>query len=299
MLKFSVVVCTYNRIDYLKKCLNSIFDLDYFNYEVVVVNDGSLDGTVDYLESIGRKNFFFVSHKDNSGLSKARNMGVKVSNGEVVVFVDDDCVVDKNILKAYSQKFTENKNLDFVIGQLFYVAKDYVGRFPERVVQNLDCHWPMGSSSAYRKEAFLKFGLYREEYFYYHNEDSEWAVRAVSSGAKYDRESEAIIYHQKAFWNYKTLLSSARNASVWVRLKKEYKQNYNHFGSPIKFGFIIYPVDYIYILFFPMILPVLLIRYIINGKREFRIFFAKWPVYLFVRRFCIYKEAIKNKVFII
>ena len=50
--KFSIVVCTFNRLNYLKKCLNSLLEIDFPEYEIIIVNDGSKDGTKNFLNSL-------------------------------------------------------------------------------------------------------------------------------------------------------------------------------------------------------------------------------------------------------
>jgi glycosyltransferase involved in cell wall biosynthesis len=92
--KVSVVICAYNAESTIEACLQSLLQLRYANFEVVVVDDGSVDGTLE----IARRFPFRVIHQENRGLSNARNVGIAAATGEYVVFTDSDCVVDSDWL---------------------------------------------------------------------------------------------------------------------------------------------------------------------------------------------------------
>jgi glycosyltransferase involved in cell wall biosynthesis len=297
--KCSVILSTFNRIDYLKKSIPALLSLDYSDYEIIVVNDGSSDATKNYLDSFKNNPKVRVFHNEkNLGLSFSRNIGIRQASYEVVAFTDDDCLVDKNWLNFLLKGF-KDENVGFVIGQTFYVAKNYKGYFPERLVQNIGAKWPMGCNIAYKKNVFERFGYFEDKFFRFGNEDSEMAIRVVSKGLTFTREVEALVYHQMMDWQASQLLRSAHNFSVWPLLKKIYPNYYLCFEPKIKSGFIVDARDYLYFLFLPILLPVLLVRYFLHGKRDLKIFFTKWPVYLFLKRYYIYREAIRQRVFMI
>jgi glycosyltransferase involved in cell wall biosynthesis len=90
----SVVICAYNAESTMEACLQSLLQLRYPNFEVIVVDDGSKDATREIAERFP----FRVIHQENKGLSVARNVGIEASSGEYVVFTDSDCVVDPDWL---------------------------------------------------------------------------------------------------------------------------------------------------------------------------------------------------------
>ena len=102
----SVVIPTYNRLPILKKCLdaleNQILNVEIHSYEIVIVDDGSTDGTVDWLrnniETYPHLRLFEQSH---GGPARARNVGVENSKGDLIVFIDSDLVVDRYFLKNH------------------------------------------------------------------------------------------------------------------------------------------------------------------------------------------------------
>jgi glycosyltransferase involved in cell wall biosynthesis len=93
--RVSVVVCTYNGGRTLEQCLRTLRQLDYPDYEVIVVDDGSSDNTQEIL---GRYPFVRAIHQPNRGLSVARNVGLGAATGEIVAYTDSDCYADPDWL---------------------------------------------------------------------------------------------------------------------------------------------------------------------------------------------------------
>jgi hypothetical protein len=96
-----VVVCCYNGAGTIRDCLESLVKLDYPNYEVIVVNDGSTDET----EVIVKEYDFRLISIENQGLSNARNVGLQAATGEIVAYIDDDAFPDEHWLKYIAAKF--------------------------------------------------------------------------------------------------------------------------------------------------------------------------------------------------
>lgn len=293
----SVIIPTHNRIKALQNCLVSLFTQTLQPNEIIVINDGSTDSTKKYLQDLGNK-IRVITHEKNRGQSEARNSGIKEARGNILVFIDDDCIARFDWLENI-QKYFNKTGADAVIGKTIYVAENYQGHFPEKIVGNNNGAWPGGGNIAYKKMVFDKIGFFNPLFDRYHNEDSELAIRAATANTKFVQAPEAVVYHQKNFWTVRSLLSSGKNTAVWVVLKKLYPRHYNYFGSPLKMGLIINPLDYLFIFCLPIILPLLSLRYLYNGQKDLKIFFAKWPLLLFYRRWLIYKEARRQKIFII
>ena len=93
--KVSVVVCAYNAERTMDACLASLAVLNYPDYEVIVVNDGSRDRTLEIAEGYP---FCRIVSQPNKGLSVARNVGAETATGEIVAYTDSDCVVDPDWL---------------------------------------------------------------------------------------------------------------------------------------------------------------------------------------------------------
>ncbi|QOV90179.1 glycosyltransferase [Humisphaera borealis] len=93
--KVSVVVCSYNGATTLDECLRSLLRLNYPDYEVILIDDGSTDDT---LEIAARYPQVRTIHQENRGLSAARNEGARLAVGEIVAYTDSDCVADSEWL---------------------------------------------------------------------------------------------------------------------------------------------------------------------------------------------------------
>lgn len=295
--KASVIVCTHNRVELLEKCLESIVKSDYKNFEVVVVDDHSTDGTAKYLKelAIKDKRFRIYTHTKNTNIAQARNTGIKNSKSNIIIFTDDDCEVAKSWIGEMINSFMSEK-VDFVIGNVIYNKPGYRGNFPERLISNSNGKFPMGCNIAYKKSVFKAIGGFDTKNFSDYHEDREMAIRAIKYGYRFTINRKAIVYHQKTFWNNKSLLKSAKAVSAWPKLKRLHPEHYLAFPAHfIKRGVLIHPEDYLYLIFYPIIIPVVLVRYLRNGNRNLALLFIKWPAFFILRRYYIYKTSVRYK----
>src|SRR5207244_7067980 len=93
--KVSVVVASYNGARTLKTCLESLSQLNYSDYEIILVDDGSTDNTSEVAKHYPAVRYI---HQPNQGLSVARNTGIAAASGEIVAFTDSDCRADPDWL---------------------------------------------------------------------------------------------------------------------------------------------------------------------------------------------------------
>jgi GT2 family glycosyltransferase len=100
--KVSVVICVYNGDRTINSGLASLEKLNYPNYEVIVVNDGSTDGTRQIAENYS---YIRLINQENQGLSAARNVGIQASTGEIIAFTDADCMADPDWLNYLVARF--------------------------------------------------------------------------------------------------------------------------------------------------------------------------------------------------
>ena len=101
----SVVICAYNAERTMRDCLESLRRLDYPNFEVVIVDDGSRDRTADISMDFPE---FRLIRQPNKGLAVARNVGMHAARGEIIAYTDSDCVVDPHWLTLMVRSMTEN-----------------------------------------------------------------------------------------------------------------------------------------------------------------------------------------------
>ena len=105
----SVIVPMYNLGSYACSCIRSLLVQTYANLEIIIVDDGSTDDTVELIESVVEADSRVkILHKINGGLSSARNFGVKHCTGEYIMFVDGDDVLDIRTIELLVEIALEN-----------------------------------------------------------------------------------------------------------------------------------------------------------------------------------------------
>ena len=114
--KISFIIPVFNTEEYVKKCIESVIDQTYKNIEIIVIDDGSTDNSLKICNEIGMKdNRIKIYHKENGGLSSARNYGIKKASGDYLYFLDSDDYIpldSAEVLINISEKY----NSDIVIG---------------------------------------------------------------------------------------------------------------------------------------------------------------------------------------
>ena len=197
--KISVIVPVYNAERYIRQCLDSILTQDFADFELMIVDDGSTDSSLelckDYSEKDSRIRLF---HKENAGPSSARNFALTRANGEYLLFLDsDDYWLDNSCLGRLYQIALDN-NLDIVRGELKQVDEkgDDFG-----ITSNLDSRmniaWKVLSSGEFYRDAirgqnFLFLSLFRKSvvctYRFDENlkffEDGEFYARVLLSNLR-------------------------------------------------------------------------------------------------------------------
>ena len=107
----SIIVPVYNCEEYIEKCIDSILHQTYQNFEVIVINDGSKDNTLEKLKKYINKNKITIISIENNGVSNARNLGIKNSKGDYICFIDSDDWVEKEYLECFVRNITDKKEL--------------------------------------------------------------------------------------------------------------------------------------------------------------------------------------------
>lgn len=125
-MKYSFIVPVYNGEKYIDRCLKSLLNQTYKNYEIVVINDGSADNSIDILTKYEKdyKNVVLLNIK-NKGVSNARNLGVSKISGDYFIFVDIDDYVDINMLDEIN-KIIRTRDTDLLKYNYYKITNDAV-----------------------------------------------------------------------------------------------------------------------------------------------------------------------------
>lgn len=223
MVKVSVVVIAYNIEDRIEPCLNNILNQDFSDYEVIVVDDGSTDATA---KRAGKYPVRLI-RQSNRGIAGARNAGADISQGEILIFLDGDCMVERNFITrmveplsqaqvGMTQGYIDIANPQSLMAQLIFMKARYVFHN----LEYLDFSW--GGCVAIRKDLFERLGRFGELIKFV--EDDDLAYRIIDQGYKIYLAKEAKFFHPFPESLWKHLVRNARTARWVVRLATEWRR---------------------------------------------------------------------------
>lgn len=179
----SVIICTYNRDKYIYNVLRSLAEntLAHDQYEIVLVDNNCTDNTPNecmrFQQDFPSVNFrMFV--ETNQGLSHARNRGIMESKGDILVYVDDDALVNKEYLQTYAEFFEQYPEIEAaggpIIPQYETAEPTWMSHFTKALITGYKYlgnqvrefphnDYPGGGNAAYRNDVFVKVGLFNVE----------------------------------------------------------------------------------------------------------------------------------------
>ncbi len=170
----SVIVPVYNAEKYIADALQSIIYQNYFPIEILVIDDGSMDGTGEVIRSFGDQVKY--TFQENSGPPFARNLGLSMAKGKYIAFLDADDLWCENKIALQLKRFKENPEVEIVLG---YTQRIRLSTSDDRdhFIPFLDPQ-PMLSMGAalMKKSAFEKVGNFDESLLYC--DDMDWFLRA-------------------------------------------------------------------------------------------------------------------------
>lgn len=138
MPKLSVIVPVYNVKKYLIECLNSILSQTFTDFELILVNDGSTDNCGEICDKYASQDSrVVVIHKENGGLSSARNSGLEYASGKYITFIDsDDYYTNEHIYEQCITKLEQNNEIDFI--QISHIHVERVTNNTEMLLESIE-----------------------------------------------------------------------------------------------------------------------------------------------------------------
>ncbi|QUW21220.1 glycosyltransferase family 2 protein [Sporosarcina sp. Marseille-Q4063] len=124
----SIIIPVYNAKPFIESCLNSVANQDYQFLEVIIINDGSTDGSEDLIkEYIKNDTRFKLFSQENHGLGYTRNRGISLSNGKYIFFLDSDDIIPRNSIRSLVTAVEKN-NADYAVGKVirFNTERKYI-----------------------------------------------------------------------------------------------------------------------------------------------------------------------------
>ncbi|MBA2605307.1 MAG: glycosyltransferase, partial [Acidobacteria bacterium] len=231
--EISVVVCSYNGSQTIRDCMEGLQKVEYPNFEVIVVNDGSTDSLAEIVSQYPVR----LINTPNRGLSSARNTGMRAANGEIVAYIDDDAFPDPHWLQYLAHAFTNSTHAgiggpnispagDGIIADS--VANAPGGPVHVLLTDEIAEHIP-GCNMAFRREALLEVGgcdpVYRTA-----GDDVDLCWRIQQTGKTIGFHPAAFVWHHcrnsvKMYWRQQKGYGKAE-----ALLEKKWSEKYNGFG---------------------------------------------------------------------
>lgn len=230
-MKYSIIIATYNRLDELEELFATIdlLEFDPMDYEIVIVDDGSTDGTDKYIKGLVTPYGINYIRQENQGPGAARNLGMAHANGEYFIFIDSDVLLPKNYLQAINDKL-EVHSFDAFGGP--DDSHPSFGRFLKAVNYSMTSFIGTGGTRGSQKSVTkfyprsFNMGIHRRVYEEIggmgglrHGQDMDYSARIYEAGFDVGFIQEAVVFHK-------------RRTSLW----RFYKQIFNWGVARINLG---------------------------------------------------------------
>ena len=241
--KAFIVILNYNGKDVIKKCLTSVFKIDYPDFEVVLVDNNSTDGSLE----IAKSNFSkanFIKNEENLGYASGNNIGIRFSlerMAEYVLLLNNDTEVEKDFLMKMIAVMEEDekvgiaspvimdgntKQIWFSGGKIDWLRMKTLHLQSARTETCFESEFITGCSMLVRSEVFQKIGLLDENFFLYW-EDADFSLRSRKAGFRNVVVPTSWIYHfeksegrkkAKIYWLVISgLIFFKKNAPFWLK----------------------------------------------------------------------------------
>ena len=215
--RFSIIICTRNGAGRIETCIKACRNIDYPDFEIIVVNDGSTDGTAKLLDQQKEIRAF---HLEPSGLSAARNHGAAKATGEILAFTDDDCRPDEQWLTWLARAYSESNhaaiggpNLAPTPNSLVLALTTAAPGAPTHVmIDDLTAEHLPGCHLSVKKSAFAQIEGF-DPIFHTAGDDVDFCWRLRDAGFTLGFSGASFVWHH-------------RRATPWKYLKQQ--MGYGH-----------------------------------------------------------------------
>lgn len=229
----TVVVPTHNRLTMLRQNLECLASQTYpaDKYEVIVVDNGSEDGTENYLTKLDKNGIIRYIRQGPLGPAAAGNVGARKARGEIVVFTSDDCLPESDWLAALTESYTSNESSSPIVavgGKIKNVAQGHWlrpfyamqgNRHKANDVENpeyLDI-----ANASFLQSVFLEVGGFDEAFHFPAAEDVDLGLRFTAAGYTLHTNPNAVVWHQGrlSFWGMLRQSFGRGRGSAYLRIK--------------------------------------------------------------------------------
>lgn len=211
----SIIVVNWNRREYVGECLNSLRSQSFRDFEVILVDNGSTDGSVESIEENFPGFVRILKNKENVGFARGNNQGIEVARGEYIVLLNNDAQADSHWLEGLLKGTEEDQRVGMVASKIYLHGSDKVidnvghliyrdglnrgrgrlevdhGQFDEKE----EVLFPSGCAALYRRKMLEEVGLFDEDFFAY-ADDTDLGLKGRMAGWRCLYMPQAIVYHR-------------------------------------------------------------------------------------------------------
>lgn len=228
----SIIIINYNNKTYLKRCINSIIEQDYENIEIIFIDNQSTDGSYEYMNlEYSGKNIEIIKNTINNGYAGAANQGIEISNGNYIMIINPDIIMEKDFVEKLYSHISADENIGAITGKLLkydfernmklnYIDSSGIdmyksGKGVDRGQNELDIgqydeteqvFGVCGAAPMYSMKALKDVKIDNEYFdndFFAYKEDVDLSWRLNLFGYKNIYYPNAVAYHGRAFGSAK------------------------------------------------------------------------------------------------
>ena len=240
-MKVSVIIPIYNGEKYIREMYNSLLNQTFKDFEVIYINDGSIDNSYDILKAISKKDSRIeVYSRENQGICASRNLGIEKSKGEYLIFLDQDDGIEDNLIEKYLETIT-TKGVDLAsFGKIhYYVVNDeIVSKEPQLLNEELVCDkttmlrylfnidnkkrlmtiW----NCIYKKEIIQKYNIRFDQNFRHGDEDGMFNI-------EYTLHCNSVFFSGGCYYHYYI----RKGISTITKYNEELLDNYLYYADKV------------------------------------------------------------------
>lgn len=253
-LELSVILLTWNSLEMAKSCIRSIYEKTKgITFEIIVVDNGSTDSTVNWLES-SYPEIRIIRNNRNLGVARARNQGLRAACARTCCILDIDTILLNDALTHLKYRLDSEKDIGIVAPRMFYAdgtLQENCGQFPTittkirrllthgfarkrpkeysligpEVISPIDVDYAIGACQMFGKDLLDEIG-YLDERIFYGPEDVDFCLRAWKHGRRVVYEPSAEVLHYEQRLSYRNPLSKVARSNAMGLLYYFWKHRY-------------------------------------------------------------------------
>lgn len=211
----SIIVVNWNGRNYLGECLDSLRNQTFVDFEVILVDNGSTDGSIEYLQSHFLGFVRVLRNGKNLGFARGNNQGIKIANGKYIVLLNNDAKADRHWAEELVKAAEEDRRAGMLASKIYLqggqkiidnvghlIYRDGLNRGRGRLEvdhgqfdQKEEVLFPSGCAALYRREMLEEIGLFDEDFFAY-GDDTDLGLKGRLAGWKCIYVPGAVVFHR-------------------------------------------------------------------------------------------------------